>query len=125
MGYVFGNRNKLKMSMIRAVVVQKRRTYPRSKRRDGLPLVVRHVNAIPVDRPCRLVVGVQSKTNPHVLRELCRFLPGEGLLHDELAVLHEEVDLLSYNPSPRCRSTSSHMRGSGRTDAADRPGMTA
>ena len=71
------------------------RTHPGRERRDGLLLVVRHVYSIAVDRPCRLVVRVEPEARPHVLGELCGLLAREGLLHDKVPVLHEEVDVLS------------------------------
>ena len=71
------------------------RTHPGRERRDGLLPVVRHVDSVAVDGPCRLVVRVEPEARPHVLGELCGLFAREGLLHDKVPVLHEEVDVLS------------------------------
>ena len=53
------------------------------------------MNAIFVYRPCRFVVGIVPKTSPEVFGPLVGLLLGEGLFDYNVAILHEEVYLVS------------------------------
>jgi hypothetical protein len=57
----------------------------------------RHVDAIFVCGPCRFVVGIAPKTNPEPFGPFVGLLPAEGLLDHNVAIFHEEVNLVGYS----------------------------
>lgn len=64
---------------------------------DSFSVMFRHVGAIFVCGPCRSVVGIAPKTNPELFGPFVGLLPAECLLDHNVAVFHEEVNLVGYS----------------------------
>ena len=75
-------------------MLNERMTHLGSEVGHSFSVVDGHVNALLI--PGRFVVWIAAKAHPHILGMFGSFLFSKCLLNNNVAILHEEVDLLSY-----------------------------